>query len=84
MNYIIRKSGVECNSGDNHLGDFASIGECADKCHQTPGCNFFVYGHGSREKKCYREQTETADCSEGWQDNEYNFYEIITGIIFIT
>ena len=81
---MIGKSGAECKSGDSYLGDFSFIGECAVSCHQTPGCRFFVYGYGSREKKCYWEQTETIDCSEGWQTNEYNFYGIITGIIFIT
>ena len=52
-----------------------SIAECEKACMDKVGCNFFVFGTGSKDGKCYWEKTSTADCPEGWKQNDYNFYE---------
>ena len=84
-NYIKRKAGAVCNSGDTWLGYFSSVGECADACREKVGCRFFIFGTGSYHEYCHWERTQTADCTEGWDYywDDYDFYEI-TGIICIT
>jgi len=74
--YIKRKSGSECESSDYKLGKFSTVEECADACRQKDGCKFFIYGTGSKSGYCYWEYTKTADCSEGWETDKYNFYEV--------
>ena len=69
------KSGVECKSGDEFLGKEISIAECANACKEKAGCNFFVFGTGSKDGECYWEKTSTAGCPEGWKQADYNFYE---------
>ena len=70
------KRGVECKSDDESLGDEMSIAECEKACMDKVGCNFFVFGTGSKDGKCYWEKTSTAGCPEGWKQNDYNFYEL--------
>ena len=69
------KSGVECKSADESLGDEISIVECAKACKEKAGCNFFAFGTGSNDGKCYWEKTSTASCPEGWKQADYNFYK---------
>ena len=69
------KSGVECKPGDEFLGKEISIAECANACKEKAGCNFFVFGTGSKDGECYWEKTSTAGCPEGWKQADYNFYE---------
>ena len=78
--YIKLKSGAECDSSDESLGDFSSVQECANACAAKPQCKFFVYDTGSTY--CYWEKTTSADCSEGWDSDSYDFYGLTndTGI----
>ena len=72
------KSGVECNSADEHLGDLNNIWECANACQEISECKYFISGTGEKEGKCYWEKTESSDCPEGWEDDLYDFYEMIS------
>ena len=78
--YVKHKSGAECQSSDTKLGWFSGIQGCVDACRQKDGCRFFVYGTGSKFGYCYWEKTTSADCSEGWENDKYDFFEI-AGII---
>jgi len=41
------------------------------------GCNYFIYGKGSKSNNCYWEKTSrSSPCSEGWEADEYDFYNI--------
>ena len=75
--YNLVKSGRECKSGDENLGDQDTPTECAKACKEKTGCNFFVFGTGSKTGKCYWEKTPNAGCPEGWKYNDYNFYTVI-------
>ena len=70
------KSGVECKSEDNYLGDFDTVGECSNACREKSGCNFFIYGTGGKAGKCYWEKTKNRECPEGWESHQYDFHEI--------
>ena len=77
-NYIKRRSGAECNSDNVYLGKQSSPAQCADACRETEGCRFFIFGTGFIESGwCYYEKTATADCPEGWDSDNYDFYEIL-------
>ena len=80
--YKLIKSGAECKSDDADLGSFSTEKGCADKCAQTEGCRYFIYGiAGSKTRKCFHEKTSEATCSEGWESDSYNFYELSTAIL---
>ena len=70
------REGVECASGDEDLGTFADIQSCAAACRLATGCDFFIFGKGSKSGRCYHEHTATRECSEGWEVDEYDFYEL--------
>ena len=72
------KSGVECHSGDEHLGDLNSVWECANACQEISECKYFISGTGEKEGFCFWEKTESADCPEGWENDLYDFYEMIS------
>ena len=72
------KSGVECNSEDKHLGDLDNVWECADACKEISECKYFIYGTGEKEGICFWEKTESADCPEGWEEDQFDFYEMIS------
>ena len=63
------QQGVECESDDNTLGEFETVQGCADRCKNTTGCDFFIYGQAGTGKahRCYQESTLTAECKEGFQ-----------------
>ena len=69
------KSGAECESDDTDLGKFDTLQECADKVFEEGG-RFFSYGTGSKAGKCYLESTSDATCSEGWESDSHNFYDL--------
>ena len=71
------KSGAECKSGDEDLGVRDTVGECADACLLKSGCNFFIYGTGGKAGECWWEKTSDASCPEDWEEDQYDFYEII-------
>ena len=70
------KRGAECKSADENLGSQVSIADCARACRKKTGCNFFVFGTGSKDGKCYWEKTQNTNCPEGWDEDDYNFYEM--------
>ena len=73
------REGVECASGDEDLGTFADIQSCAAACRLATGCNFFVFGKLSKIGRCWHEHTATRECSQGWEDDEFDFYELRAG-----
>ena len=76
LDYNLVKSGHECKSADENLGRQVSIADCARACRKKTGCNFFVFGTGSKDGKCYWEKTQNTNCPEGWDEDDYNFYEM--------
>ena len=48
-------------------------------CKYKSGCKYFVKGTGGWEEYCYWEKTNSADCPEGWDDDSYDFYELVSG-----
>ena len=76
LDYKLVKSGHECKSSDFWLGWENSLTECAKTCANTNGCHFFIYGTEGNTEKCYWEKTSSPDCPDGWEEDEYNFYEI--------
>ena len=72
-------AGGECNSKDHDLGSQPSAAACAAACAALPGCQFFIFGRDNKFGRCYRELTDSADCSEGFEDDSYDFYRIAAG-----
>ena len=73
------KTSVECKSSDARMGGTSeTLTSCAAKCQAAhPNCKFFIIGKGSKAGNCYHEKTSDATCSEGWEDDQYDFYESI-------
>ena len=70
-------SGVECVSNDEKLGSFSKVEECANACRNKTECHFFVYGTGTiKSGWCYWEKTSNSLCHEGWEDDDYDFYQL--------
>ena len=77
--YRLVKTNAECASGDLKLGEFATVAECAAACRQS-ACRFFIYGHDYEPTKrghCWHEFTYDASCAEGWEEDGYDFYELV-------
>jgi len=72
----VAKRGAECNSNDENLGSQVSFADCANACKEKTGCKYFIYGYGVKDKRCWWEKTQTADCPEGWEPDDYNLYEM--------
>ena len=68
--------GGECQSPDMLLGKFQAVHECALACAGMSGCRFFIYGSGAKAGSCWHELSESADCPEGYQDDDYDFYQL--------
>ena len=68
-------SGVECQSEDEKLGKFNTVLECARACREKNECNYFVFGTGTKAGECYWEKTKNQECPEGWEFDQYHFYE---------
>ena len=75
--YSLVKSGHECGSEDTYLDTFDSLSKCSKACKEEDGCKYFLFGTGSKKGKCYWEKTNSAECTDGWKTNQYDFYEII-------
>ena len=71
VNYELLKSNHYCKSADELLGKVTSLHQCAELCLVKEGCKFFAHG-----KWCYWQKTASANCSEGWVNGGYDFYEI--------
>ena len=72
------KEGHECGSKDTELANGASLAECAQMCKAIAGCKYFISGTGAKSGRCFMEKTQSASCPEGWEVDQYNFYEIAT------
>ena len=78
------KSGAECQSTDEKFGDagaFDDVGGCAAKCAATAGCKYFIFGTGSKAGSCYMEKTATRECTEGFEEDNFDFYELGGGVV---
>tara|TARA_B110001452_G_scaffold177617_1_gene149009 strand:+ start:315 stop:1475 length:1161 start_codon:yes stop_codon:yes gene_type:complete len=71
------KADVECNSLDRSFGKVDSANDCANKCLEDKHCRFFIFGTaGTKLGDCYSENTATAECAEGWEDDTFDFYRV--------
>ena len=73
------RSGRECNSDDHELGAkgaFADARACAVACAARYDCRFFIFGTGSKAGACYHETTMSTTCAEGWEEDDFDFYEL--------
>ena len=46
---------------------------CARACAKKAGCEYFIYGKGSKHGWCYFEHTSASSCPEGWESDLYDF-----------
>ena len=75
---ILVKSGHECDSSDDFLGQAPSASECAQLCKEKTGCKSFVYG--TRNTHCYMEKHDDTKidgqkCNgKSWKKADYSFY----------
>ena len=78
MNATLLKAGHECSSADSSLGGKQpSLSACAMLCARRPGCVYFIYGTGGKKRgDCYVEHTATAACTEGWEADDFDTYEL--------
>ena len=76
MYWEILEKGKECKSADTKMGDSINAGECAQKVKEAGGAFFIFSNDVTKHKRCYIENTATANCDEGWEDDSYDFYEI--------
>ena len=74
--YALLKADHECLSGDAYLGSNLTVQECAIKCAETPRCQYFIFGKQTKAGLCYHEQTASAECTEGWEADEYEFFQL--------
>jgi len=73
--FVKVKSNVECKSGDTKVGKFSNLEQCATAVSEKGG-EFFIYGTGSKAGHCYVEHTKSHTCSEGWENDKYDFYKM--------
>lgn len=82
LEYRLVRSGVECQSGDAWLGRYDHEWECAYACHLRSDCNFFIFGSkikgSKKEGYCHMERTESRECHEGWENDQFDFNELIS------
>ena len=51
--------------------------ECANLCRLNyDECKFFIVGNDGGTEKCYWEHTASSLCTEGWDSDTYNFYQL--------
>ena len=68
---------MECNSDDHFYGKQDTAEKCAEKCAENEDCRFFIFGtNGTKVGDCYHEDTHSASCAEGWEDDVFDFYEL--------
>ena len=77
------KSGVQCKSDDELLGEYSSLIGCSNVCRKTNGCNFFQYGKDNKKGKCLWEKTSEGNCSQGWEDDDSDFYELLSKVPYV-
>ena len=83
----LEKEGARCDTDDVWLGEFDSLGECADACASTSSCRFFIYASATAWfttsltlAHCYEQRTTSKGCPEGFVSNghngNYDFYAL--------
>ena len=75
------RAGYQCDSEDQHIGDFTYVSECANACPEISDCNYFIFGGGGKAGSCFWEKAESVDCPEGWIEAEFFFYQAISMLI---
>ena len=76
------RSNSECGSDDTLIGaagTFDDVAGCAAACSAHEGCHFFIFGTGTKAGACYMENTSDNSCAEGFEEDEFDFYELGTG-----
>jgi len=76
----IVKTDAECKSDDDYMGRMPSIVACMAAVRDAGG-RFFIYGKHDRAGACFKENTQTAVCPEGWIKKNYDFFKIDEPII---
>lgn len=74
VTYQLLKSNHECKSMDTDMGQKSSVEGCAWTVIRNGG-RFFIYGKKRKSNRCYAESTTSAACPEGWEADDYDFYE---------
>ena len=74
--YTLIKAGNECKSGDQRLRSSGTLEQCYQACISQSGCEFFLFGINSNAGYCYWDKTSSNSCPEGWNINNYDFYEM--------
>merc|ERR1719285_794877 len=72
--YTLIESDAECGSSDHSLGTLP-LQDCANEV-RAQGGEYFIYGKGRKNGKCYIEFTTSADCPEGFESDLYDFYKL--------
>jgi len=73
--YLLVKAGHACKSADVDMGEQASLAECGEVVAKAGG-QFFIYGICDKRRQCYQESTTSTACTEGWELDSFNLYEI--------
>jgi len=69
---------TSCRASETNLGLFDSLEKCVEAV-RVQGGRFMVYGKDRDARRCFKKNTESAKCPEGFLKNAtYNFYEITT------
>ena len=86
--YDLVRMGFDCKSAEERLPteekvcSYLYVSDCAKDCYERNGCNYFTFGYDlrlmSNRALCFWKKTESVNCTEGWEENEYNFFEIIS------
>ena len=45
-------------------------------CARKAGCNYFIFGVGKKAGSCWQEFTSGDECPEGWEADDFDFYEL--------
>ena len=76
---LLIQKGVDCLSNGERLDSNEtpfSLDECILACQNKFGCNFIISGINDKAGECWMEKTQTEFCTEGWKNDDYNFYMI--------
>lgn len=69
------KANVQCSSGELTLGKQETLESCMEAVRAIGG-RYFLYGKGARAGLCWREETTSSTCSEGFIKDQYDFYQV--------
>ena len=84
VDHTLIKRNAECRSEGEFLGKFTSLDECANACRRKNECAFFIYGIENKMGKCWWEKTSGAGCPEGWETDNFDFYELNRGTVLLS